>query len=99
MPVDGCLNGLPLIADVTKTVLPTTIGDDQPCPGTSIDHFTCSVFDHVVGSAASGARPFIAGPRNPGHAGGDAAESDAATTRVRPSDWIDRKRILIGYLN
>src|SRR5436190_11824016 len=77
MPGDGCLNGLPLIADVRNTVVPATTGDDHPRPGTSIAHVTCSVFDHVSGSFASSARPLMPGPRNPGHdAGADARTSN-----------------------
>src|ERR1051326_8711437 len=56
MPGDGCLKGLPLMADVRNRVLPATIGDDQPRPGTSMTHLTFFVFDHVSGSFASSAK-------------------------------------------
>src|SRR5262245_23970818 len=46
---------------------PHTIGDDHPCPGTSVFHATLIVVDHRVGtvSIAVTARPD--GPRNCGH--------------------------------
>src|SRR5215831_13252165 len=73
MPGDGCLNGRPLIAEVRKIVLPATTGEDQPRPGTSMAHFTCSVFDHVSGRLAPSAKPRMPGPRKPGHSAGTAA--------------------------
>src|SRR5262245_11280698 len=79
MPGVGCLNGRPLIADVTKTVLPATTGDDQPRPGTSIAHLTLAVFDQRSGNFASIARPSMCGPRNPGHSASGATTAVVAT--------------------
>src|SRR6187455_2585370 len=82
MPGVGCLKARLLIADVTNTVLPATIGDDQPRPGTSIAHFTFVVFDHRSGSRAPIARPSMPGPRKPGQSGGGATLT--ATVRATP---------------
>src|ERR1051326_6573046 len=82
MPGDGCLKGLPLMADVRNRVLPATIGDDQPRPGTSMTHLTFFVFDHVSGSFASSASPLMSGPRNPGQAAGGAEERDTEAARA-----------------
>src|SRR5262245_6779404 len=52
--------------DVRNTVSPQTIGDDHPCPGTSIFQRTFSVVDHLSTMAVPGAMPLIAWPRKPG---------------------------------
>src|SRR5580765_1673196 len=85
MPGVGCLKGRLLIAEVTNTVSPATIGDDQPRPGTSIAHLTLAVFDHRSGSRAPMARPSMPGPRNPGHSGGGAKPATAATVTPAPT--------------
>src|SRR4051795_12350125 len=84
MPGDACLKALALIAVVTKTRSPQTIGDDQPRPGTSAFHATLVVVDHVVGtlSIADTARP--ACPRNCGHvlSRGTGAVTSAVTNAI-----------------
>src|SRR6187397_430532 len=66
MPGDACLKAPELIAVVTITWSPQTIGEDQPRPGTSAFQPTLMVVDHFVGSVsiAEIARPD--GPRNCG---------------------------------
>src|SRR5262245_30833169 len=85
MPVSPFFGVFALTADVRKTVLAATTGDDQPWPGTSTTHFTCSVFDHVSGSFASSASPFISGPRNPGHDVSGADDNDVDVTAMTTS--------------
>jgi hypothetical protein len=41
--------GLSEVAEVRKTLLPQTIGDDQPTPGMSVAHSTFSVVDQLEG--------------------------------------------------
>ena len=50
-PGVGLLERRLLTADVTNTVSPQTIGDDQPWPATGTAHLTCSVGDHRSGNA------------------------------------------------
>ena|SRR6187399_2562899 len=100
MPGDGCLNGLPVMADVRNTVDPATIGEDQPRPGTSMAHFTCSVFDQVSGNFASGASPLMPGPRKPGHEAGaieDNDPTDATRTKALRAARRTSKGMLEAY--
>ena len=47
------MNGRPLIAEVTNTVSPHTIGDDQPCPAIGTAHLTFSLVDQRSGIFAA----------------------------------------------
>ena len=79
--------------EVMKTVSPQTIGDDHPCPGRSIFHFTFSVADHFSGTLPPGATPFMPCPRNPGQVAegsGGAAETESATATVQASAAVIR---------
>ena len=92
MPVDGALNVPGEIADVTYTRSRQTMGDDQPRPGTSIDHATFSVVDQRSGSDDSSAMPDPDGPRNCGHSEGPVAAVVEAANRAI-SGVATRRRI------
>ncbi len=74
----GCLNGLPLMAEVTYTRPFQTIGDDHPRPGTSTTQRTFSVVDQRTGTPVSGDSPLPDGPLNPGQPPGVEAEIGAS---------------------
>src|SRR5690349_14734618 len=83
-PGVGCLNGFVLIADVTKTVSPQTIGDDQPWPAMGTAHFTWSVVDQRSGiRETAGATPLMSWPRNPGHVSAALGPAPAVATPAR----------------
>src|SRR6187455_535869 len=90
MPGDGCLNMPALIAVVTNTWSPQTIGDDHARPGISAAHATLIVVDHFVGSVATGETARPDGPRNCGQvlSGAGAAGTSVVTKRTtRESSW------------
>src|SRR6187549_3200950 len=93
MPLPGALKALVLTADVTKTRSPQMIGDDQPRPGRSAVHATCSVVDHDTGSVASSAMPAPLGPRNCGHPGGLAACNPGTEAMARARTTPARARL------
>src|SRR6185436_4907571 len=98
MPGDACLNSFELIAVVTKTWLPQTIGDDQPRPGTSAFQATLIVVDHFVGSVSTAdtARPWW--PRNCGQVvstgadgpGTSVVTASRSTSAVRTGQYYPR---------
>src|SRR5687767_5403855 len=77
------------MAEVRYTTLFQMTGEDQPRPGTSMAHFTFSVFDQVRGRAGASATPLAEGPRKPGQFEVGDAESDTAP-RATPATTAQR---------
>ncbi len=71
----------PSMAVVTKTNRFHTIGDENPRPGTGVDHRTLVVRLHSSGRARSSEIPWPSGPRHCGQVG-PKAPSDAPSARV-----------------
>lgn len=99
MPVDGALNAPGLMAEVTNTRSRHTMGDDQPRPGTSVDHATFRETDQVSGRDDASAIPDPAGPRNCGHPDGPLAEvktdvrTEVAISNIATSTRCGNERI------
>src|SRR6185436_1885944 len=66
------------VADVRKTLSPTTIGDDQPSPGIAVFHATFVVADHSSGRPVSGEWPWPSGPRKRGQSWAQRSRRTAA---------------------
>src|SRR4051794_37727061 len=76
---------------VVKKTLPShTIGCDQPTPGISDFHATCSSADHCSGCFASPTTPSPVGPRNCGQL---SAARDAETNRQKKAANDARSRM------
>src|SRR5579859_6689438 len=68
----------PSVADVTKTLSPHTIGEDQPSPGIAVFHATWVEASQDRGSVASAESPCPVGPRKRGQLDSDCAQAGAA---------------------
>ena len=66
---------------VTNTLLPLTMGDDQPRPGMTAFHSTFSVLDQVSGRRMVDTG-FPWGPRNRDHSGASAAKTSRTTATM-----------------
>src|SRR5437868_5006448 len=78
---------------VVKNTFPSqTIGCDQPTPGISAFHATCSSGDQCSGCLASATIPSPAGPRNCGQL---SAANEAETQKKSPAAKEDNSRIMI----
>src|ERR1700732_503439 len=66
-----------------ETLLPLTIGEDQPRPGMSVVHSTFSDFDHFSGRLELAAAGVEEGPRKEGHSGSAAKAIEIAKMVVR----------------
>ena len=73
-----------LIAEVTKTVFPHTMGDDQPRPGISRTHETFLSRDQRVGSDPLEATAEPPEPRNCGQFSSATDEARSAEKRQTP---------------
>src|SRR5262245_34185316 len=68
VPICGGFDFPSVVAVVTNTLSPVTMGDDHPRPGISCIHSTFSVFDQRSASRACAPTGFASGPRNCGQA-------------------------------
>src|SRR5262249_24078775 len=69
-----------LTADVTKTRLPKTMGDDQPAPGMSAFQRTLVLASHLLGRVLPCPTPAAAPPRKAGQLSARAAGTSSTTT-------------------
>jgi len=77
---------------VTKILLPATIGEDQPRPGSGVAHSILEVFDHVSGKLELMADGLDEGPRNRGHSG------SPAKAQAIERDTMTQVMILLDYI-
>jgi len=73
---------------VRKTLLPLTIGEDQPRPGMSAVHSTFSDFDHFSGSLELWAAGLEEGSRKEGHLG-------SAAKAIESAKMVARGRVMV----
>jgi hypothetical protein len=79
-----------LIADVTKTVSPHTMGEDHPCPFSGTAHLTFSVVVHVSTTFADTATPLMECPRNPGQVfSGDGIAAPTLSERLTSASAVN----------
>jgi hypothetical protein len=80
------------VTGVRKMLLPATIGEDQPRPGSVAVHSIWEVFDHWSGRLELMAEGLEEGPRKPGHSG-----SPAKAQATRKSQAMTLFMILLDY--
>ena len=73
---------------VRKTLLPLTIGEDQPRPGMSVVHSTFSDFDHFSGRLELATAGLEEGPRKEGHSG-------SAAKAIEIAKMVARARVMV----
>jgi hypothetical protein len=73
---------------VRKTLLPLTIGEDQPRPGMSAVHSTFSDFDHLSGRLELATEGLEEGPRKEG-------QSESAAKAIEAVKMIARARVMV----
>src|SRR5262245_31994607 len=72
----------PLVAVVTRTRSPHTMGDDQPDPGISVFHATLEVELHSSGKSVSPEMPCPVGPRKRGQFSARAVQENTMSSNA-----------------
>jgi hypothetical protein len=83
-----------VIAVVTKTLSPQTIGDDHATPGIFVFHWTFLSVLHSVGIEVAETTPEPFGPRNCDHSSAKAARRQVV--KQNPSTMIHFVRMMVA---